>query len=59
MKRYIVTYTVISTRCAEVEADSKESAYDFCAQGFPMNETEVDSEYGDDISCEEVSGDKN
>lgn len=57
MKKYLVTYTVLSTRMAEVEAESEEDAFDYCASGYPMSETELDSEYGEDVSCEEINHD--
>lgn len=53
MKRFLVTYTVLSIVTAEVDAETEDDAYDLCATGG-VNETEIDSEFQDEISCEEV-----
>lgn len=56
MKKFLVTYRVSSLRMAEIEAEDEDSAYDHAAHGCVLD-TEIDSDYQENVSCEEVTDD--
>lgn len=56
MKRFYVVYKIKETRSTVVEAKSEEDAYETCAIGPPGKEVIIDSEYVQDVSCEEFAG---